>query len=251
MASRIPSIAETGRDPGFPLAGLHISLLPAARVIVTEVSQLASDNRGGESVGFARRTWGVTPWGLRLHVVFEQDQQVTDGGRVELAGGDLDRHGGDGSPAMSGLGRLVLGSVVWLWAPDTVSARPFRVDPVRWRWGATGYRWRRRTLPRAVVRGCLLASSPGAVAGTAQRARVCGGVRWRPGRVPLRWAGSPASRGGRRADGRLLGSAPSTRQPVADRQHAEGPRLSAGDEPPASKGPLGDADRGQVEEAPK
>ena len=62
MASRIPSIAETSRDPGFPLAGLHISLLPAARVIVTEVSQLASDNRGGESVGFARRTWGVTPW---------------------------------------------------------------------------------------------------------------------------------------------------------------------------------------------
>jgi hypothetical protein len=143
VASRIPSIAETSRDPGFPLAGLHISLLPAARVIVTEVSQLASDNRGGESVGFARRTWGVTPWGLRLHFVFEQDQQVTDGGRVELAGGDLDRRGGDGSPAMSGLGRLVLGSVVlvWLWAPDTVSARPFRVDPVRWRWGATGYRW--------------------------------------------------------------------------------------------------------------
>jgi hypothetical protein len=124
VASRIPSIAETSRDPGFPLAGLHISLLPAARVIVTEVSQLASDNRGGESVGFARRTWGVTPWGLRLHFVFEQDQQVTDGGRVELAGGDLDRRGGDGSPAMSGLGRLVLGSVVlvWLWAPDTVSA---------------------------------------------------------------------------------------------------------------------------------
>ncbi len=82
-------------------------------------------------------------------------------------------------------------------------------------------------------------------------ARVCGGVRWRPGRVALRWAGSPASRGGRRADGRLLGSAPSTRRPVADRQHAEGPRRSAGDEPPASKGPLGDADRGHVEEAPK
>ena len=141
MASRIPSIAETSRDPGFPLAGLHISLLPAARVIVTEVSQLASDNRGGESVGFARRTSGVTSWGLGLPFVFEQDQQVTDGGRVELAGGDLDRRGGDGSPAMSGLGRLVLGSVVWLWAPDTVSARPFRVDPVRWRWGATGYRW--------------------------------------------------------------------------------------------------------------
>ena len=51
--------------------------------------------------------------------------------------------------------------------------------------------------------------------------------------------------------GACSGSAPSTRRPVADRQHAEGPRLSAGDEPPASKGPLGDADRGQVEEAPK
>ena len=109
MASRIPSIAETSRDPGFPLAGQHISLLPAARVIVTEVSQLVSDNRGGESVGFARRTWGVTSRGLGLHFVVEQDRQVTDGGRVELAGGDLDRRGGDGSPAMSGLGRLVLG----------------------------------------------------------------------------------------------------------------------------------------------
>ena len=142
MASRIPSIAETSRDPGFPLAGLHISLLPAARVIVTEVSQLASDNRGGESVGFAKAHVGGDSAGAYDCIsYFEQDQQVTDGGRVELAGGDLDRRGGDGSPAMWGLGRLVLGSVVWLWAPDTLSARPFRVDPVRWRWGATGYRW--------------------------------------------------------------------------------------------------------------
>ena len=78
-----------------------------------------------------------------MRFVFEQDQQVTDGGRVDLAGGDLDRRGGDGSPAMSGLGRLVLGSVVlvWLWAPVTVSARPFRVDPGWWRWGATGCPW--------------------------------------------------------------------------------------------------------------
>lgn len=179
MASRIPSIAETSRDPGFPLAGLHISLLPAARVIVTEVSQLASDNRGGESVGFARRTWGVTPWGLRLHVVFEQDQQVTDGGRVELAGGDLDRRGGDGSPAMSGLGRLVLGSVVWLWAPDTVSARPFRVDPVRWRCGAQqdidgdGGRYRVRSSADASWRAVrALWRAPRSVLGCAA---VCGG----------------------------------------------------------------------------
>ena len=118
-------------------------MLPAARVIVTDMSQLASDNRRGESVGFARRTSGVTPWGRRWHFVVEPDQRVTDGGSVELAGGELDRRGGDGSPTMPGPRRLVLGSVVlvWLWAPDTVSARPFRVDPVRWRWGATGYRW--------------------------------------------------------------------------------------------------------------
>ena len=57
---------------GFLLAGLHISLLPAARVIVTEVSQLASDNRRGESVGFARRTSRVTPLGLRLHFVLSK-----------------------------------------------------------------------------------------------------------------------------------------------------------------------------------
>jgi hypothetical protein len=81
-------------------------------VIVTEVSQLVSDNRRGESVGFARRTSGVTPWGLTTAFIFEPDQQVADGGSVELAGGDLDRRGGDGSPAMSGLGRLVLGGVV-------------------------------------------------------------------------------------------------------------------------------------------
>ena len=81
--------------------------------------------------------------GLGRHFVVEPDQQVTDGGRDELAGGDLDRRGGDGSPAMSGLGRLVLGSVVlvWLWAPVTVSARLFRVDWDRSRWAATGFPW--------------------------------------------------------------------------------------------------------------
>ena len=56
---------------GFLLAGLHISLLPAARVIVTEVSQLASDNRRGESVGFASAS-RVTPLGLRLHFVLSK-----------------------------------------------------------------------------------------------------------------------------------------------------------------------------------
>ena len=154
-----------------------------------------------------------------------------------MAGGDLDRRGGDGSPAMSGLGRFVLGSVVlvWLWAPDTLSARPF----VSIRFGGGGAQ---QDIDgdggRYPVRSCADAS--GRAVRALWRARRSGsGVRRcavAPGRVALRWAGSPASRGGRRADGRLLGSAPSTRRPVADRQHAEGPRLSAGDEPAASRG---------------
>jgi hypothetical protein len=44
---------------GFSSPAAGHSVTPAARVIVTEVSQLASGlNRRGESVGFARRTSG-------------------------------------------------------------------------------------------------------------------------------------------------------------------------------------------------
>jgi hypothetical protein len=112
-----------------------------------------------------------------------------------LAGGDLDRRGGDGSPAMSGLGRLVLGSVVlvWLWAPDTLSARPF----VSIRFGGGGAQ---QDIDgdggRYPVRSCADAS--GRAVRALWRARRSGsGVRRcavAPGRVALRWAGSPASR---------------------------------------------------------
>jgi hypothetical protein len=151
-------------------------VLPAARVIVTDMSQLASDNRRGESVGFARRTSGVTPWGRRWHFVVEPDQRVTDGGSVELAGGELDRRGGDGSPTMPGPRRLVLGSVVlvWLWAPDAVAPGRF----VSIRFGGVGAQQdidgdgRRYPVLSSALRwagsppagGRLWASSPGAVA---------------------------------------------------------------------------------------
>jgi len=112
-----------------------------------------------------------------------------------VAGGDLDRRGGDGSPAMSGLGRLVLGSVVlvWLWAPDTLSARPF----VSIRFGGGGAQ---QDIDgdggRYPVRSCADAS--GRAVRALWRARRSGsGVRRcavAPGRVALRWAGSPASR---------------------------------------------------------
>jgi len=60
------------------------------------------------------------------------------------------------------LGCVVL---VWLWAPDTLSARPFRVDPVRWRWGAAqqDVRGDGGRYPRAVDRGCVWAGTVGLV----------------------------------------------------------------------------------------
>jgi hypothetical protein len=187
LASRQqPKLAVTW---GFPLAGLHISLLPAARVIVTEVSQLASDNRRGESVGFARRTSGVTAWGLGLHLVVEQDQQ---------------------SPTAGGSGWPAVISIV-----AVTTAAPRCRGLAGWCWAVWAEQDAGGDGGRYPVRSCADAS--GRAVRAVWRARRSGsGVRRCA--VAARTSFTAVGRftrqpGGRRADGRLLGCAPSRRRP--------------------------------------
>jgi hypothetical protein len=65
---------------------------------------------------------------------------------------------------------------VWLWAPVTVSARPFRVDRGRSRWAATGCRGEGGRSPVRSSGAGVWAGSPGGVAGLAQRLGCACGV---------------------------------------------------------------------------
>ena len=119
--------------------------------------------------------------GLGRHFVVEPDQQVTDGGRDELAGGDLDRRGGEGSPAMSGLGRLMLGGVI-LGAAG--GAGHGERQAVSCRSGSVALGRNRISMVTADVTpyGCAripLGEQSGRCGAHRAAARVCGGVSWR------------------------------------------------------------------------
>ena len=174
-------------------------------------------------VGFCRRVnrWdlpGARPggglsWPVSAFLV--DDRHVIDGGRVELAGGDLDRPGGDGSPADRVVGASQVGGGVG--GPGVaVGAGHGERQAVSCRSGSVvvGRNW--IPVVRADVALCgrprrRLGGQPGGVSGAAHR--LGRAAWWRSGPVPLRWAGPPASRCGRRADGHPLESTPGTRRP--------------------------------------